>query len=30
MPLALKRFANSESRAWLYTYHVGWDEEVAA
>jgi FAD-dependent urate hydroxylase len=30
MPLALKRFANSESHAWLYTYHVDWDEEVAA
>ncbi len=30
MPFALKRFANSESHAWLYTYHVDWDEEVAA
>jgi FAD-dependent urate hydroxylase len=30
MPLALKRFANSESHTWLYTYHVDWDEEVAA
>ena len=30
MPFALKRFANSESHSWLYTYHVDWDEEVAA
>jgi FAD-dependent urate hydroxylase len=30
MPFALKRFANTESHAWLYTYHVDWDEEVAA
>jgi 2-polyprenyl-6-methoxyphenol hydroxylase-like FAD-dependent oxidoreductase len=30
MPFALKRFANSESHAWLYTYHVDWDEKVAA
>jgi FAD-dependent urate hydroxylase len=30
MPFALKRFANSDSHAWLYTYHVDWDEKVAA
>jgi FAD-dependent urate hydroxylase len=30
MPFALKRFASSDSHAWLYTYHVDLDEEVAA
>jgi 2-polyprenyl-6-methoxyphenol hydroxylase-like FAD-dependent oxidoreductase len=30
MPLALKHFANTGSHAWLYTYHVDWDEKVAA
>jgi 2-polyprenyl-6-methoxyphenol hydroxylase-like FAD-dependent oxidoreductase len=30
MPLALKRLANSDSHAWLYTYRVDWDEKVAA
>jgi FAD-dependent urate hydroxylase len=29
MPFALKHFANPESYAWLYTYHVDWDEKVA-
>jgi 2-polyprenyl-6-methoxyphenol hydroxylase-like FAD-dependent oxidoreductase len=29
MPFALKHFANSDSYAWLYTYHVDWDENVA-
>jgi len=30
MPFALKHFANADSHAWLYTYHVEWDEKVAA
>jgi FAD-dependent urate hydroxylase len=30
MPFALKHFANPNSLAWLYTYHVDWDEKVAA
>jgi 2-polyprenyl-6-methoxyphenol hydroxylase-like FAD-dependent oxidoreductase len=30
MPFALKHFANADSHAWLYTYHVDWDEKVAA
>jgi FAD-dependent urate hydroxylase len=30
MPFALKHFANTGSHAWLYTYHVDWDEKVAA
>jgi FAD-dependent urate hydroxylase len=29
MPFALKHFANPDSHAWLYTYHVDWDEKVA-
>jgi FAD-dependent urate hydroxylase len=29
MPLALKRFANPRAHAWLYTYHVDWQEKVA-
>jgi FAD-dependent urate hydroxylase len=29
MPFALKRFANADSHAWLYTYHIDWDEKVA-
>jgi FAD-dependent urate hydroxylase len=30
MPFALKHFASADSHAWLYTYHVDWDEKVAA
>jgi FAD-dependent urate hydroxylase len=30
MPFALKHFANPDSYAWLYTYHVDWDEEELA
>jgi FAD-dependent urate hydroxylase len=30
MPFALKHFANADSHAELFTYHVDWDEEVAA
>jgi 2-polyprenyl-6-methoxyphenol hydroxylase-like FAD-dependent oxidoreductase len=30
MPFALKHFANADSHAWLYAYHVDWDEKVAA
>src|SRR6266404_5719857 len=26
MPLALKHFANSEAQAWLYRYHLDWNE----
>lgn len=29
MPFALKRFANPQAHAWLYTYHVDWDDKVA-
>ncbi len=29
MPFALKHFANADSHAWLYAYHVDWDEKVA-
>jgi FAD-dependent urate hydroxylase len=29
MPFALKRFANPQAHAWIYTYHVDWDEKVA-
>jgi len=29
MPFALKHFANPGSHAWLYTYHVDWEEKVA-
>jgi FAD-dependent urate hydroxylase len=30
MPFALKLFASTNSHAWLYTYHIDWDEKVAA
>lgn len=30
MPYALKHFANSDSHAWLYSYHIDWNEKVAA
>jgi hypothetical protein len=26
MPFALRRFANPQAHAWLYTYHVDWDK----
>jgi FAD-dependent urate hydroxylase len=29
LPFALKRFANPQAHAWIYTYHVEWDEKVA-
>jgi FAD-dependent urate hydroxylase len=29
MPFALKRFANLRAHAWIYTYHVDWQEKVA-
>ncbi|MGH3087991.1 MAG: FAD-dependent oxidoreductase, partial [Rubrobacteraceae bacterium] len=29
MPFALKRFANSDSHAWLYRHHIDWEEKVA-
>jgi FAD-dependent urate hydroxylase len=29
MPFALKRFANPQAHAWIYTYHVDWDENAA-
>ena len=29
MPFALRRFANPQAHAWLYTYHVDWDDKVA-
>jgi FAD-dependent urate hydroxylase len=29
MPFALKHFANPDSHAWLYAYHVDWDKRVA-
>jgi FAD-dependent urate hydroxylase len=29
MPFALKHFANPNAHAWLYTYHVDWNERVA-
>jgi FAD-dependent urate hydroxylase len=29
LPLALKRFANPQAHAWVYTHHVDWDEKVA-
>jgi FAD-dependent urate hydroxylase len=29
MPFALRRFANPQAHAWLYTYHVDWDGKVA-
>lgn len=30
MPFALKHFANPDSHAWMYRYHVHWEEKVAA
>jgi FAD-dependent urate hydroxylase len=29
MPFALKRFANPDAHAWIYTYHVDWEDRVA-
>jgi FAD-dependent urate hydroxylase len=29
LPFALKRFANPRAHAWIYTYHVDWQEKVA-
>jgi hypothetical protein len=29
LPFALKRFANPEAHAWIYTHHVAWDDRVA-
>jgi FAD-dependent urate hydroxylase len=29
MPFMLKRFANPKAHAWIYTYHVDWDDKVA-
>jgi hypothetical protein len=29
MPFALKRFATPRAHAWIYTYHVDWQEKVA-
>jgi 2-polyprenyl-6-methoxyphenol hydroxylase-like FAD-dependent oxidoreductase len=29
LPFALKRFANPEAHAWIYDYHVDWDEKVS-
>jgi FAD-dependent urate hydroxylase len=29
MPFALRRFANPRAHAWLYTYHVDWQEKLA-
>jgi FAD-dependent urate hydroxylase len=28
MPVALKRFANPEAHAWIYTHHIDWDDKV--
>ena len=28
MPIALKRFASPAAHAWIYTYHVNWDEHA--
>ena len=28
MPLALKWFANSTAHAWMYTYHIEWNERI--
>jgi FAD-dependent urate hydroxylase len=30
MPFALKRFANPEAHAWIYTHHINWNDKVAA
>jgi FAD-dependent urate hydroxylase len=29
MPIALKRFANPEAHAWIYTHHIDWNDRVA-
>jgi FAD-dependent urate hydroxylase len=29
MPFALKRFANPEAHAWIYTHHIDWNDKVA-
>ena len=29
MPFMLKRFANPKAHAWIYTYHLDWDDKVA-
>jgi FAD-dependent urate hydroxylase len=29
MPFALKRFANPQAHAWVYTYHVDWEKKAA-
>jgi FAD-dependent urate hydroxylase len=29
MPIALKRFANPEAHAWIYTHHIDWNDKVA-
>jgi FAD-dependent urate hydroxylase len=29
LPFALKRFANPTAHAWIYTYHVDWEDKVA-
>lgn len=29
MPFALKHFASADAHAWLYTYHVDWNEHLA-
>jgi hypothetical protein len=28
MPFALKRFASPSAHAWIYTYHIDWDEHA--
>jgi hypothetical protein len=30
MPFALKHFANPDSHAWMYRYHIDWNEKIAA
>jgi FAD-dependent urate hydroxylase len=30
MPLALKYLANSKAQAWMYTYHIDWNERIEA
>jgi FAD-dependent urate hydroxylase len=29
MPFALKRFANPDAHAWIYTHHIDWNDKVA-
>jgi FAD-dependent urate hydroxylase len=29
MPFALRRFANPEAHAWIYTHHIDWNDKVA-